>query len=61
MASKTLTTIVLVILLCLLTPTTVSGTPDVVETKDGYKIVYKNEDTSFVNTLKENQQPLKIN
>lgn len=61
MASKTLITIVLVILLCLLTPTPVSGTPDIVETKDGYTIVYENEDTYFVDTLKENQQPLKTN
>lgn len=61
MASKTLIITVLVILLCLLTPTTVSGTSDIVETKDGYMIIYENEDTYFVDTLKENQQPLKTN
>lgn len=61
MAFKTLIIIVLTTLLCLLTPTTVSGTPDVVEIKDGYTIVYENEDIHFVDTLKENQQPLKTN
>ena len=55
MASKTLIITVLVILLCLLTPTTVSGTSDIVETKDGYIVIYENEDTYFVDTLKENQ------
>ena len=61
MAFKTLIIIVLAVLLCLLTPTPVSGTSDIVETKDGYMIIYENEDTYFVNTLKENQQPLKTN
>lgn len=61
MAFKTLIIIVLTALLCLLTPTTVSGTSDIVETKDGYMIIYENEDIYFVNTLKENQQPLKTN
>ena len=55
MALKALIISGLVILLCLSTPTPVSGTPDIVETKDGYMIVYENGDTYFVDTLKENQ------
>ena len=59
MASKTLMIIVLVILLCLSTPAIISEASDIVKTKDGYMIIYENEDTYFVDTLKENQQPLK--
>ena len=56
MAAKTLITIIITIILCLLTPTTTSSTPaadapDIVETKDGYMIVYENGDTYFVDTL----------
>lgn len=59
MVSKTLMIIVLAVLLCLLTPAIISDASDIIETKDGYMIVYENEDTYFVDTLKENQQPLK--
>ena len=55
MAFRSLIIVMLAILLCLLTPTSVSGTPDIVETKDGYMIIYENGDTYFVDTIKENQ------
>lgn len=61
MASKTLMIIVLAVLLCLLTPTIISDASDIIETKESCMIVYENEDTYFVDTLKENQQPLKTN